>query len=368
VLDLHPDPGYEWYGKLGETSFAVGQFAGQALGGVANLARTYSMSASRGCNQALLGKCFIAGTAIQMADGTTKAIEQVQVGDKVLSLNIKTGKVEEKSVLKTYIREAEHLHAISVGNETLYTTDGHPFLTSHGYVNAEDLTTGTSLVTRITQPTPTTSLATPVGGGVNWNGTSVSFNEKFDQPSIFFGHKGGNGYAVYNFEVEDNHNYFVGKENGGICVHNADDYEPGPGIRLPDENGVPGGKWSGVKGDSQFTPGGGAYKGIGVEFKKGHPQFGPHLPETVKGPNGIDIHSELEVPGLIGSKSSAHKALTAKYLVEKYPDAFKTQEIAKQWMSTNDFRPHHAIINGNRRIQLVPGELHALRHSGPEFH
>jgi YD repeat-containing protein len=225
VLDLHPDPGYEWYGKLGETSYAVGQFAGQALGGVANFARSYSMSAARGCNQSLLGKCFIAGTTIQMADGTTKSIEQVQVGDKVLSLNIKTGKVEEKSVLKTYVREAEHLHAISAGNETLYTTDGHPFLTSHGYVNAEDLTTGTSLVTRVTQPTPTTSLATPVGGGVNWNGTSVFQNAKFDQPSIFFGHKGnGSGYTVYNFEVEDNHNYFVGRDNGGICVHNADDY------------------------------------------------------------------------------------------------------------------------------------------------
>jgi YD repeat-containing protein len=219
AMDTQYEPGYEWYGKLGETSYAVGQLATSALRSATQATRTYSMSASRGCNQALLGKCFIAGTPIQMADGTTKSIEQVQVGDKVLSLNMETHKIEAKAVTKTFVREAEHLHAITAGSETLYTTDGHPFLTPNGFVNAEDLTLGTSLVTLV-RPTPTTSQANLNGNSVNWNGSTVTFAEKFDQPSIFFGHKGGTGYTVYNFRVEDNHNYFVGKENGGICVHN----------------------------------------------------------------------------------------------------------------------------------------------------
>jgi hypothetical protein len=182
-----------------------------------------------------------------MADGTTKPIEQVQAGDLVLSLNLSTGKTESKRVARTFVREAEHLHAVTTaGNETFYTTDGHPFLTPQGYVNAEDLATGTPLVTRIQ---PTTSLANPVGTAVNWGGTQVSHNLKFDQPSVFFGHHGGNGYRVYNFEVEDNHNYFVGKTDGGVCVHNADtkDYVPAPGTKLPRADGVPGGRWTGVR-------------------------------------------------------------------------------------------------------------------------
>jgi hypothetical protein len=38
------------------------------------------------------GRCFLAGTGVLLADGTTKNIEDVKLGDKVLSTNLKTGR------------------------------------------------------------------------------------------------------------------------------------------------------------------------------------------------------------------------------------------------------------------------------------
>ena len=44
------------------------------------------------------GTCFLAGTKILMADGRLKNIEKIKPGDKVLSVNINTGKVESDRV------------------------------------------------------------------------------------------------------------------------------------------------------------------------------------------------------------------------------------------------------------------------------
>ena len=51
-----------------------------------------------------LGNCFVAGTPVQMANGTTRPIEQVKVGDFVKSRNPKTGQVEAKRVDRTWRR------------------------------------------------------------------------------------------------------------------------------------------------------------------------------------------------------------------------------------------------------------------------
>ena len=48
--------------------------------------------------------CFVAGTPVWMGDGTTQPIEQVKVGDTVLSKNEKTGEVAAKKVLHTNVR------------------------------------------------------------------------------------------------------------------------------------------------------------------------------------------------------------------------------------------------------------------------
>jgi len=47
--------------------------------------------------------CFIAGTPVQMADGTNKPIERVKAGECVKSRNPRTGQVEAKRVLQTTV-------------------------------------------------------------------------------------------------------------------------------------------------------------------------------------------------------------------------------------------------------------------------
>jgi hypothetical protein len=98
-----------------------------------------------------------------------------------------------------------------------------------GYVDADELGVGTSLVTRAGPgSSASSSLSSLVGASPTWGGASVSGNLRYNPEQVFFGQRGDAGYTVYNFEVEDNHNYFVGKTNGGICVHNADTlwYDP----------------------------------------------------------------------------------------------------------------------------------------------
>lgn len=63
----------------------------------------------------LIGSCFIAGTMVKMADGSEKPIEQIKIGDKVIS---HTGTI--RAVTNTFVRKY---------SGKLYTTKivGHPF-------------------------------------------------------------------------------------------------------------------------------------------------------------------------------------------------------------------------------------------------
>ena len=77
-------------------------------------------------------RCFVASTPVQMADGTTKRICEVQVGDQVLSRDPATGKDEAKTVTSTIERHTPSvvdikLHDARTGkSETLTCTPEHP--------------------------------------------------------------------------------------------------------------------------------------------------------------------------------------------------------------------------------------------------
>lgn len=70
--------------------------------------------------------CFVAGTLITMGDGTLKAIEDVQVGDTVI-----THKGRERKVLKTFVTPLENTSLVEIkargSNERLLCTQEHPF-------------------------------------------------------------------------------------------------------------------------------------------------------------------------------------------------------------------------------------------------
>ena len=137
--------------------------------------------------------CFAGGTPVQMANGAVKPIEQVKIGDFVMSRDPRTGITTAKQVTQTFSHIADATLTLTFGNgETIQTTPTHPFyVLGQGFVQASQLGIGTSIVTRA--------------------GPAATLTAKTN-------HTGAT--RVYNFEVADFHTYFVGETDGGLWVHN----------------------------------------------------------------------------------------------------------------------------------------------------
>lgn len=78
-----------------------------------------------------LGSCFVEGTKVIMGDGKEKNIEEINIGDEVLSFNEKTGKQESKVV--TNLKRPIHNDLIKitfVNGESITCTYDHPFYTN----------------------------------------------------------------------------------------------------------------------------------------------------------------------------------------------------------------------------------------------
>ncbi|MFD7787045.1 polymorphic toxin-type HINT domain-containing protein [Streptomyces nojiriensis] len=101
---------------------------------------------------------FTAGTLVLMADGTTKAIEDIDPGDKVLATNPETGETAAKEATATILGEgAKNLVEVVVdsdGNpdtpsEDITATDKHPFwvVDAAKWKDATDLQPGECLRT-----------------------------------------------------------------------------------------------------------------------------------------------------------------------------------------------------------------------------
>lgn len=133
--------------------------------------------------------CFVAGTKVAVENGY-KNIEDVKSGDYVYSYNLETNKKELKKVLETFIHQKDEIYTLKVNNQLIYTTEEHPFyVINKGWINAEKLKFNDKLLSIKTGPT---------------NIQNIS--------------KRNNKTYVYNFEVEDNHNYLITKED--LLVHN----------------------------------------------------------------------------------------------------------------------------------------------------
>jgi hypothetical protein len=145
----------------------------------------------------LKGPCFAAGTPVQMANGSTKPIEQVKVGDSVETRDPGTGRTEAKPVTRTFTPTSDRLVSLKLSTgETITCTPEHPFyVPGVGFVAAGRLSIGSSVESR-------SGIAVAVGA-ITWQEETA-----------------GTTYHVYNFEVQDDHTYFVGKSDGGVWVHN----------------------------------------------------------------------------------------------------------------------------------------------------
>lgn len=145
------------------------------------------------------GNSFDGDTRVLLADGSSKPICEVRVGDQVLATDPDTGRTEGHTVTRLIVGSGEKdLVDVTVatpgGLATLTATDGHPFWdgADHVWVDAEDLTTADRLRT----PTGT---ELPVTATHDYQRTDT----------------------VYNLTVETLHTYYVLAGGTPVLVHNA---------------------------------------------------------------------------------------------------------------------------------------------------
>ncbi|MFE6502580.1 polymorphic toxin-type HINT domain-containing protein, partial [Kitasatospora sp. NPDC057738] len=144
---------------------------------------------------------FPAGTRVLMADGSTRAIETVQVGDEVLATDPTTGVAGPRRVSATiYTPDDRDFTDISLGaGQSLTSTGHHPFWSENrkSWTDAADLRTGDELRDPAGQPRRIEDVR-------NWNTL---------QPA-------------YNLTVEDLHTYYVLAGDLPVLVHNTTNYCP----------------------------------------------------------------------------------------------------------------------------------------------
>jgi RHS repeat-associated protein len=144
--------------------------------------------------------CFVAGTPVKMADGASKPIESIEIGDRVLSQNTETGELSYQPVSATFIRpieQIETLYRLTVARgdlkEQFHVTGEHPFWlpTLQKWQVVDGLKVGDVLVNDL--------------------GEQIVVSEKvlLTEPQ-----------QTYNIEVGGNHTYFAGEL--GVLVHNCD--------------------------------------------------------------------------------------------------------------------------------------------------
>lgn len=149
--------------------------------------------------------CFDAGSKVLMADGTLKNIEDVKVGDMVMSLDEKTGEYTAQRVYATIIKEkSDDLVYVHLSNGTKIGMRAyHPLLTTEGWKSLRPeqaetiMDVGTVSMLEIGD--------TLIGYEENVTIVAIESREHIEN------------YNTYNLSIENTRNYIV----EGIVVHNG---------------------------------------------------------------------------------------------------------------------------------------------------
>lgn len=154
--------------------------------------------------------CFIAGTKIDMADGTQKNIENIQVGDEVQAIEGTTDTV-------SYVHDIEAQdHSLWTLNGHITATEAHPFMTEAGWKSVN--------------PKASTSVYESYGISIG----------QLEAGDLLIGAKGTveltslesreENVKVYNFTTASTHTYMV----DGVVSHNKSPKpKPKPKVVIP---------------------------------------------------------------------------------------------------------------------------------------
>jgi RHS repeat-associated protein len=144
-------------------------------------------------------KCFLAGTDVLMADGTTKDIEDIKLGDKVQATDPETGETSPREVTRLIVTEDDkHFNELSIatvdGVEQLTATYEHPFWSpsEKRWIEARQLEAGMTLLAD------------------DGDTAIVTSNRSFAERA-----------RTYNLTIEELHTYYVLAGRTPVLVHNA---------------------------------------------------------------------------------------------------------------------------------------------------
>jgi hypothetical protein len=137
------------------------------------------------------GPCFVAGTAISLGDGAYRMIEEIAVGEEVLSWD--DGELVKARVTEIFHHEPDEAPAILVVNDGIEVTPEHSFLVNGEWTPIGRARIGDMLTTEDGEE-PVTALILTEGG-----------------------------VPTYNFHTDHvSHNYFA----DGVLAHNAIPKQP----------------------------------------------------------------------------------------------------------------------------------------------
>ena len=195
------------------------QAGGIPLGGACSCADGDQCNCCCGsCLQGVFVTCFTAGTLIAMADGTSRPIEHVLVGDLVLG---SAGRVNWVVEIERPLLGQRHLYALNESD--FFVTAEHPFMTEEGWKSIDPtalaaegstlpagrLAVGDRLLTLA-------AAAVPVGAGKSAGAEaldvrieSVALRSLVDRPA-------DPATQLYNLRLDGDHTYFANE----LLVHN----------------------------------------------------------------------------------------------------------------------------------------------------
>ncbi len=167
--------------------------------------------------------CFVAGTKISMADGSLKNIEDVSVGDIVLTVNMDTMEVEPNRVLELASPVHEDMVNLVFEDSENTNTFDHPyFVKGKGWCSYKPVLTQRRYGIQADQ-LEVGDICFVLDQNKNLKETClVGIKEEL-----------GNVQTYNLYEVEDNHNFFA----NGVLVHNKEIgkcFMPGTPINMAD--------------------------------------------------------------------------------------------------------------------------------------
>lgn len=196
------DYGAQFDSWVAEQGYDTSSDAYQVPGALAAIfgARTGSVKPkSRNKTGSVCTKCFLAGTEILLADGTTEDIEDIELGDKVQATDPETGETGPREVTRLILTEDDkHFNELSIatddGIEKLTATYEHPFWSpsERDWIEAGDLKSDMTLLTD------------------EGDTVIVTGNRAFTKHA-----------RTYNLTVDDLHTYYVLAGKTPVLVHNS---------------------------------------------------------------------------------------------------------------------------------------------------